>query len=112
MKPSAKLKKFPKINEIPLAPELIRMQIAGKIQPLLKTYQMGKLSIFVGYQKSTGWHVSISHPSRYPHWDEIVHIRYELLPDNLTMGILLPPMAEYINIHPNCFQLHQIGEGS
>lgn len=54
------------------------------------------------------WHLSVSHPNRYPTWDEIKALRYAILPDSLTFGILLPPKAEYVNNHKNCFHLMQV----
>lgn len=54
------------------------------------------------------WHLSVSHPSRYPTWDEIRDIRYALLPNDMTFGILLPPKEQYVNVHENCFHLHEI----
>lgn len=54
------------------------------------------------------WHLSISHPSRYPSWDEIADARYELIPDDVTVALLLPPRDEYVNAHPYCFHLWQI----
>jgi hypothetical protein len=53
------------------------------------------------------WHISISHPRRYPHWDEIKELRYQFIPDEATMAMLLPPRNEYVNVHPNCFHLHE-----
>lgn len=53
------------------------------------------------------WHLSISHASRYPTWDEIRDARYDLLPDDITMAMLLPPKSEYVNAHSNCFHLHE-----
>jgi hypothetical protein len=59
-------------------------------------------------------HLSISHrrddlsPGRYPTWDEIVDARYRFCPDNMTMAMLLPPKAEYVNIHSTTFHLWQI----
>jgi hypothetical protein len=61
------------------------------------------------------WHLSISHPSRYPTWDEIKTARYELLAPELTMAMLLPPPSEYVNVEAqdNVFHLHEIeGEPS
>lgn len=58
------------------------------------------------------WHMSISHPSRYPTFDEIRDARYKYVPDEVTMAMLFPPKAEYVNVHPNCFHLWQIKEGS
>jgi hypothetical protein len=54
------------------------------------------------------WHLSIAHQHRYPGWDEIADIRYELVPDEVTMALLLPPAQEYVNAHPYCFHLWQI----
>ena len=56
------------------------------------------------------WHLSISHPDRYPTWDEIADARYALIPDDVTMAMLLPPSGEYVNAHEHCFHLWQIDE--
>jgi len=66
------------------------------------------LRVMVAWEAGHGWHLSISHSSRYPTWDEIRDARYDLVPDNCTMAILLPPRGEYINVHPNCFHLHEL----
>jgi len=68
------------------------------------------LHVIRAWEVGHGWHMSISHPSRYPTWNEIRDARYELLPDDCTMAMLLPPKAEYVNLHPNCFHLHEILE--
>lgn len=57
-----------------------------------------------------GWHMSISHSERYPTWDEVSEARYRFVPDEVTMVMHLPPRGEYVNIHPNCFQLHEEGK--
>ena len=54
------------------------------------------------------WHLSISCTDRYPTWDEIRDARYALLPGDVTMAMLLPPVAEYVNVHENCFHLWEI----
>jgi hypothetical protein len=54
------------------------------------------------------WHVSISHPHRYPTWDEVADVRYALVPDDVTVAMLLPPRADYLNVHPHTFHLWQI----
>jgi hypothetical protein len=56
------------------------------------------------------WHLSVSHQHRYPTWDEIADVRYELVPDDVTMALLLPPPQEYINAHEFCFHLWQIDD--
>lgn len=60
------------------------------------------------YKETSRWHLSISHPLRYPKWDEIVNARYALVPDHVTMAMFLPPRAEYVNLHKNCFHLHEV----
>lgn len=63
------------------------------------------------YKETQRWHLSISHPMRYPKWDEIAAARYDLVPDHLTMAMLLPPRDEYVNLHKNCFHLHELRKG-
>lgn len=72
----------------------------------------GDLIALVAHEP-TGWHLSISHRAtgrtpRYPTWDEITHARYELLPDDVTVALLLPPAAEYTAIHATTFHLWEI----
>lgn len=60
-----------------------------------------------------GWHLSISHrptgrSKRYPSWDEIIDARYDFVPDEVTMALILPPREQYIAIHDTVFHLHQI----
>jgi hypothetical protein len=85
-----------------------------------KAYTVNNCTIFVGKEPTTVrgvarwlWHLSIAHPRRYPSWDEIKAARYEFVPDEVTMAMLLPPKSEYVNLHSNCFHLHEIdGDGA
>jgi hypothetical protein len=54
------------------------------------------------------WHVSIAHETRLPTWDEVADVRYALVPDDVTLALLLPPSAEYVNAHEFCLHLWQI----
>jgi hypothetical protein len=56
------------------------------------------------------WHLSISHPSRYPTWDEIKTARYRLTAPEINMVMVLPPADEYVNVEAqdNVFHLHEI----
>lgn len=56
------------------------------------------------------WHLSISHSARNPTWEEIAEARYDLLADDLTMAMYLPPRAEYVNVHRHCFHLFETGK--
>ncbi len=73
----------------------------------LKVFQIGEFKVLRSIDAGQ-WHMSISHPDRYPSWDEIKKLRYRLLPDDITMAIILPPKKEYVNIYENCFHLWQI----
>ena len=70
-------------------------------------YRFGRCFVIVGKEEDR-WHLSISHPARYPTWDEIKEARYRFVPDNVTMAMILPPKDEYVNLHENCFHLHEI----
>jgi hypothetical protein len=81
-------------------------------------------SIFCGYEPAKAvpegvwlppealmiFHLSIAHTDRYPTWDEIADARYELIPDDVTMALLLPPKGEYVDAHNHCFHLWQIDD--
>jgi hypothetical protein len=76
-------------------------------------YSTGECRIIVTreiYGRRARWHLSISCADRYPSWDEIRDARYALLPDDVTMAMLLPPKAQYVNLMKNCFHLHEIDD--
>lgn len=54
------------------------------------------------------WHMTISRPDRYPHWDEVTKARYSLIPDEIMMAMLLPPAKDYISLHDYVFQLVEV----
>jgi hypothetical protein len=99
------------------APQM-RYSDGTPIEVGVKAFRRGKLRILIGQQvmgdvRAGGllrWHMSISCADRYPTWNEIRDARYALLPDDCTMAMLLPPKTQYVNIHQNCFHLHEIIE--
>lgn len=73
-----------------------------------RTYRSGALLAIVSQDgPDKRRHLSISHPERYPTYDEIKNARYDLVPDDVTMAMLLPPRAEFVNLHNNCFHLYE-----
>lgn len=55
------------------------------------------------------WHLSVSRwDGVYPTWDEIADARYDLLPQDIDIGLILPPPKDYINQHPGVLQLTEI----
>lgn len=74
---------------------------------------IGSLTIIVGQEPTEyglRWHLSISHPLRYPRWDEIKAMRMRFIPQNVTVAMFLPGEKRYVNIHPNCFHLWETQE--
>lgn len=108
-------------NWIRLAiPSWLANQIDPGTQLFDRKIEDGFLRVMVAPpNQQTGWHLSISHnslisgpngetvPGRYPSWDEIVEARYEFLPGEIHVAMILPPRAEYINVHNTCFHLHE-----
>jgi hypothetical protein len=85
--------------------------LSGKVvyalEPGARAYYYKEYTVIVG--KSTqGWHMSIAHPSRYPEWDLVADARYQFIPDDVHMAMLLPPSDQYVNAHPNCFHLWSV----
>lgn len=81
----------------------------------VEVFKMGSCRVLVSQDpvvergiERTRWHLSISHPTRYPKWDEIKTARYKFLPAYMTVAMILPPPDEYVNVHKNCFHLHEI----
>lgn len=73
----------------------------------LSVYRMGHCTIYAG-QTPWGWHLAVSHPSRYPTWAEVIDARYHVIPESVTMAMILPPERSYTEIHPNMLQLWQV----
>jgi hypothetical protein len=72
-------------------------------------YRLGECRVIVTRNPPDyRYHMSIAHRDRYPTWDEIAEARYRILPDWLRMALILPPKSEYVNLHPNCFQLMEV----
>lgn len=85
----------------------IPAKVAALLEPGSKAFFMGRCRIIVSHQKA-GWHLSISKPDKLPTWEEVRDARYALVPDEATMALLLPPSAEYVNVHDFCLQMYEI----
>lgn len=78
----------PRFQEVEIPQGLRRM-----LEPNARAFRFGECLVIVGHSRD-GWHLSISHPHRYPTWDEIKAARYALTPQNVTMALILPPPEE------------------
>jgi hypothetical protein len=95
------------LAEIPPTPQMNAVHLQPGINSYLRVYRMEKCSIII--TKEYGhWHLSIACPDRLPSWDEVSEARYRLIPDHVTMAMLLPPKVTYLNVHPNCLQMIEI----
>jgi hypothetical protein len=68
----------------------------------------GDVSVIVQRTAEYGWHLSIARRDRLPSWEEVRDARYALIPDDAQMAMLLPPRAEYVNVHDHCLQLIEV----
>jgi hypothetical protein len=75
----------------------------------LRVYSLGECSVLVTRERGK-WHLSIANPDRDPTWGEIAEARCRLLPGDITAAMLLPPLAEYVNVHDRCFQVVEVVE--
>ena len=101
---------LPKIREVEKPPYW-----SAPMQPGTTVFRMGKATIFVSppfEEANTGWHLSISRQDKYPTWDEIAKARYQLLPNEITVVMVLPAPGDYINVHNHCFHLHELLDDS
>ena len=103
--------------------DYVRLKALSPIMELLKAdeavesfeaYKKGQLLLFVAIERTdlfdSGFssqckHISISHPSRYPTWDEIKEARNRFMPRDRDGFMVLPKKGEYVNIHQNCFHI-------
>lgn len=72
-----------------------------------ESYRMGKVKatlIRPTPESGNGFFLTIRHNNRYPTWDEIVWIRYNLIPDAAIMSMVLPNLNSYINQEDNGFK--------
>jgi hypothetical protein len=105
--PDADVRAASTLREIPTnLDDIIHMGLVGA--DTVRRYWLGECSVIVSHTKEFGWHLSIANGRRYPTWDEISEARYRLLPDAVTMAMLLPPRAEFVNIHRFVFQLTEL----
>ena len=74
-----------------------------------RAFRRGKCNIMISDVDGI-WHLSISTPDRLPTWEMVKKVRYDLLPDKATMAMLLPPKAQYVDVHPFCFHLWEIDQ--
>lgn len=67
-----------------------------------------QFAVIITKDDGVNWHMSISHPNRYPTYEELKEARYKFCPDEVEMAQIFPPKSEFVNVHPNCFHLWQI----
>ena len=53
-------------------------------------------------------HISLSHPSRLPTWEEVKEVREKVGDPKKFYVMVLPPKEYYVNLHPYCFHLWEV----
>lgn len=79
----------PPLRSEPIEPRSVP---AGVEYPSL--WRLGECRV-IRFRDASGVQLTVSHPERYPTWDEIKTARYRLLPTSRTFALLLPPPDEY-----------------
>lgn len=92
--PSAFRKQFPRIELLEGHQGTLAATLVNE-----KVYKMGKLRATVTEpsKEMTKYFMSVHGRDRYPTWDEIVWLRYNLIPDSADMALKLPNLNRYIN---------------
>ena len=54
-------------------------------------------------------HISMSYPNHDPKWEEIKALRELFFPKDVDVAMILPTEKFYVNAHPHCFHLWQMG---
>ncbi len=106
----------PPLSEIPV-PDQLREIVQGRSDLQLHSFRMGECRILLGHEPGgihgeLRWHLTISCLDRHPSWDEIKLARYRLLGPDTVMAMLLPPVADYVNVpeQDHVFQLWEIDD--
>lgn len=81
------------------------INLAGSRIQFEKT--LGECAIIYA-KEADRWHLSISHPTRLPTYDEVKQARYDFLPDDVYMAMIFPPKSEFVNVHPFCLHLWEV----
>lgn len=72
------------------------------------TFKMGRCEVIVTIDNGL-WHLSISCRKNQPSYNEIKEARYKFVPDEVIMAQIFPSMSEFVNLHPFCHHLWEIG---
>lgn len=68
--------------------------------------QVRREPLHVIFSDGAGWdHVSVSHHSRCPTWQEMCAVRDLFWPSDVWVLQFHPPESEYVNFHPRCLHL-------
>lgn len=71
-------------------------------------YKFGRCTVIVTIDCGL-WHLSISTPSASPSYNEIKYARYKFIPNYVVMAQLFPSKQEFVNYHPFCHHLWEVG---
>lgn len=68
--------------------------------------------VSAGIEESGRWgpllHVSMSYADHDPAWDEIKLVKDAFFPRDMDAAMILPRIADFVNVHQHCFHLWQL----
>lgn len=96
------------LAEMPPTPDLERLMLTPE-NSYLRCYRLGECSVIVT-REGGRFHLSVAHPRRLPGWAEVAEAWYRCVPlaGRRTGCVALPPVADYVNVNPNCMQVVEI----
>jgi hypothetical protein len=94
---------------VPILERFIPQHVLDGLEPGTRAFTWGRMTIFVSRDpRDNHWHISIDGKERYPTWDEMVGLRYALIPNGVSMAMYLPPLEVYVNHGEFVFQIHEV----
>lgn len=88
------------------------LRYQGNFPPIPKSgvWQCDKLRVIASLDETQHGellHVSLSFPDRDPSWSDILNVRYAFFSDDIDTMMVLPKLADYVNVHQHAFHIWQ-----
>ncbi len=77
-----------------------------------KVFKYKDLKAVINIELDGLMHLSLSSKDRLPTYEEMKKARYDLMPNNMRVAQILPPVEEFVNIHENCLHLWELRENN
>lgn len=81
----------------------------------VKAYEFDGCKVIVAREPIDGrmqWHASVQRDDRLPDLEEVVHTRAQLLPAEVTIGLILPSALDVAGLRVFQVHLHELPKGA